>query len=452
MSFIGLSLLTPGVHAFFEQIFQQAFQGGHEISGPDWPEDTPSIISKQFSFLKGTEWLWSNWRKVRFHGDGRFEAPTHECQYGCYWSSDAKAVYILWGDYGVHELKPNKLPSEDTVEGLKGIKFSGIRRKDKSRVTCEFSSIFDFDHRGEKLDLYKLMEIDEDADAATLKKQFRTLSVKYHPDRNTDPKATERFRDITTANEILSDPVKRYAYDKFGHEGLKKLERGELSRTKDKVLEVDVPLHIIYSGGEMDVKYTRRIICKSKDGCKKCPAEIKNVQQQIAPGFFITTQAQVQSKDFCRDETKTEKISVLASHRTGAEIVILAGADHSSESIPGNVVFRLKEKRHPQFTRKGDDLHLNVRISLEEALLGFYKEIKHVDGSTVEIEKDDKITKPYEVIALDELGLAGDSGSRGKLLATVEVVFPKKLSEQQKEALRKVFSENKTDSKVDDEL
>ena len=106
----------------------------------------------------------------------------------------------------------------------------------------------------------------------------------------------------------------------------------------------------------------------------------------------------------------------------------------------GEVIFKVETLPHPIFTRDGNNLKINVKISLKQALLGFNKEIMHLDGHKVYLKKT-KITRPGEVekIKGEGMPLYDYPSEYGELIVTYTVEFPKELSQEQKDIFKKVF-------------
>ena len=171
---------------------------------------------------------------------------------------------------------------------------------------------------------YDILEVKPNATENELKKAYRKLALKYHPDKN--PDEGERFKLISQAYEVLSDPKKREVYDQYGEEGIKeggggggmhnpmdifdmffggRSRRGgeRETKAKDTIHQLQVTLEQLYNGISRKMKLTREIICKKCNGvgaenkdhvqsCERChgrKVEIKRVQ--IAPGFVQTMQS-----------------------------------------------------------------------------------------------------------------------------------------------------------------
>lgn len=122
------------------------------------------------------------------------------------------------------------------------------------------------------------------------------------------------------------------------------------------------------------------------------------------------------------------------------EIVFERQSEQSPGITPGDVVFKLRQVPHPRFTRDGNDLKHTMHISLKEALLGFSKPIRHLDGRNVDV-KHSGITKPFEVRTIAGEGMPHHNfpGERGDLHVKYHVDFPKKLSSEQQRLVEELF-------------
>lgn len=152
------------------------------------------------------------------------------------------------------------------------------------------------------VDYYEVLEVSPDADEAEIKKAFRTLSRKFHPDKNPgNEEAHRRYLDITKANEVLSDPMKRQIYDIYGEEGVNDPSNFNKRRGPDYRFELEVDLEDVYNGLTKETSIRRNELCKKCKGtgakdrktipCKACGG--KGVKLQNVGGFGFNMQMQV---------------------------------------------------------------------------------------------------------------------------------------------------------------
>lgn len=334
-------------------------------------------------------------------------------------------------------------------------------------------------------DFYKVLGVNRRASAAEIKKAYRKLSLKYHPDKNPSPEAAEKFAEIANAYDVLSDEDKRKTYDMGGEEAVKQKEqrdsqppsdpfsifehfgfgggrrgREEEPRTATLHIPLRVSLRQLYLGEVLDVSYSRQVLCPEHLSCqKKCNdcqgPGIKMKNQQLAPGFVQQVQVRdsncvargkcwkAKCKSCPNGMTEEEEIQLTvdlqAGMHHGDEIKFDEIADEAVGHLPGDVIFTVNQISHPHFTRHGNDLHVRMDITLEESLLGFTRSFTHLDGHAVEVNKRD-VTYCSEVYSIPNEGMPiKGSRARGSLHITLEIQFPKQFSDEQKIHLRKVF-------------
>merc|ERR1719324_65884 len=266
---------------------------------------------------------------------------------------------------------------------------------------------------------YKLLEVDKNASNADIKKAYRKLAIKHHPDKGGDP---ETFKEITRAYEVLSDTDKRAKYDRFGEEGLDGDGGGDPSdifdaffggggrgggggRKKQKTKDVTQPLKVtleqLYNGQTKKMAITRKVIDKKKgvQECSECDG--RGVKVEVIRMGPMIQQMQSACRS-CGGQGKTFKTKqdreVLEVHiQKGSpdnhKVVFREMADEHPDADTGDVVFVLKQQEHAVFKRKGADLFIERDISLVEALCGFTMELTHLDDRKLLVK-----TAPGEIV------------------------------------------------------
>eukprot|EP00440_Ansanella_granifera_P047969 gb/GFBE01051962.1/.p1 GENE.gb/GFBE01051962.1/~~gb/GFBE01051962.1/.p1 ORF type:complete len:512 (+),score=191.56 gb/GFBE01051962.1/:1-1536(+) len=275
--------------------------------------------------------------------------------------------------------------------------------------------------RGKNADttkFYKTLEVDKNANEAEIKKAYRKLAVKHHPDKGGDP---EKFKEITRAYEVLSDSEKRSKYDRFGEEGLegdggdagdifeaffgggRGGPRGQRKRqkTKDVVQSLKVTLEQMYSGQTKKMAITRQVVDKKKgvQECRQCDG--RGVKTEVIRMGPMIQQMQSacnacggQGKSFgMKQEREVLEVHIQKGSPDSHKVVFREMADEHPDADAGDVIFVLKQQEHAIFKRKGADLFVEKKISLVEALCGFEMEITHLDGRKLLIK-----TSPGEIV------------------------------------------------------
>lgn len=269
---------------------------------------------------------------------------------------------------------------------------------------------------------YKLLEVEKNASDAEIKKAYRKLAVKHHPDKGGDP---EKFKEVTRAYEVLSDTEKRAKYDKYGEDGLDNDGAGDASdifeaffgggrraggggakkrsKTKDVVQPLKVTLEQMYSGTSKKMAITRQVIDKKKgvQECRQCDGRGVRVEVIRMGPMIQQMQSQCsscggQGKSFqTKQEREVLEVHIQKGAPDGHKVVFREMADEHPDADAGDVVFVLKQQEHAEFKRKGADLYIERKISLVEALCGFEIEITHLDGRKLLIKSSPgEIVKP----------------------------------------------------------
>ncbi|CAG8433922.1 12138_t:CDS:2 [Ambispora gerdemannii] len=346
-------------------------------------------------------------------------------------------------------------------------------------------------------DYYSILGVSRSATTKEIKKRYKVLAKKYHPDKNPDDKEVEeKFVKISHAYEVLVDDEKRDIYDRYGEEGLKgenqpfhnpfdifaqffggsghfghqKTER----RGPNMAVDLEVDLKELYLGTKFDVDVSKQVICehcggsgaKNPDDVVKCSAcdgrGAKYVKQVMGSNIF-----QIQTTcDVCGGKGKIVKtkcphcqgkkvrrgseqltVNIEKGMAEGEQIIFEKEGDESPDIIPGNIVLTLKTIPHPAFTRKGDNLYTKETVTLLEALTGFEINITHLDDRTVTIRRD-KVTSPgfVEVITGEGMPRHKSKNQYGNLYVEFTVSFPTFLDEEVKTGLKKLFLKQDTAS------
>jgi len=333
-------------------------------------------------------------------------------------------------------------------------------------------------------DFYKILDVPSNASKRQIKRAFRKLSLKYHPDKCEDCK--EKFTDVNAAYECLSDDSKREAYDSVGRdeERFKEWEKqgggrggfnpfedffgfGGRGRNDDQTpkagstrMILDVDLTTLYVGDFIEMRFYRNVLCPRVDECEISDggcirAGVRKTTRRIGPGFV----QQIEDNDsrcVARGKRYKERcqacpegptvqdvipitVDILPGMKDGQELIYEEQADESIGHLAGDLIVVLRQTRHPQFVRDGDNLKLRLAIDLADALVGFETTVKHVDGHDVIIKSNDVIDCAHVKVIKSE-GMPTDSGGFGDLIVTFEIGFPhKQFSPQQKQSLREIL-------------
>ena len=305
---------------------------------------------------------------------------------------------------------------------------------------------------------YDTLGVKKTATPAEIKKAFRKLAMKNHPDRGGDE---EKFKAIQTAYEVLSDESKRELYDKYGKEGVEQGggggggggddifsalfgggrggRRGPSGPKKGENIThpLKCSLEDLYKGKTVKLAINREVqVDKSEKAkvCETCGGKgVVLRMRQIGPGMI----QQVQSA--CPDcnglgynvrmkkERKILEVVIEKGMKHGSKIKFHGEADQKPGHLPGDVVFVVQQKEHAVFKRKAHHLIMEKKISLSEALTGCELVIKHLDGRqlVVRSEPGDVISPgTFKRIASEGMPMHGNPFVKGNLIIAFDVEFP----------------------------
>lgn len=335
-------------------------------------------------------------------------------------------------------------------------------------------------------DYYKILGVSRDATDAQIKKAYRTLSLKYHPDKNpNDEEAAKNFLEVNEANDVLSNPDKRQIYDIHGEEGVKNAEKpqaqspwdifgmggqqkGGLRKGPDFRMDFPATLEELYLGTTKKFSIQRKVLCSkcrgtgAKDAetkkCKSCNGQgHKMTIQQLGPGFNVQMQQQCEvchgkgtiPKSQCpicggakvKLEEKELEAIVERGMADGSEIRFERASEQSPETTPGDVILAIRQQPHSRFRRDGNNLHIEQTISLKDALLGTSISIPHLDGRVVRVDMNG-VTQPEFVHVVKGEGMPHHEfpTERGDLFVKFHIRFPRELSQAQKDGIAKLFA------------
>jgi len=345
---------------------------------------------------------------------------------------------------------------------------------------------------GDKRDYYEILGVERGASADEIKRAYRKLARRYHPDFNkTDPRAEEKFKAINEAYEVLSDPQRRERYDHFGHDesvgaggfggfgGFGDLGSifedifggfGDFGRRrppgpeqgKHLRYDLEITLEEAFNGGAKKIRVPRTENCpecggsRARPGTKpeKCPACGGSGQQQVTRNTPFGRMVNVQTCLHCAGRGTVVKEPCPACRGEGwivrertIEVKIPPGIDHGTRlrvpgggeagvrgGPPGDLFVVVSLRRHKLFRREKDDLLYELPLQMALAALGAEVEVPTLEGKAV--LKLPQGTQPGAVFRLRGKGMPRLYGrGKGDLRVKVDVVVPKRLSAREKELL-----------------
>jgi len=320
-------------------------------------------------------------------------------------------------------------------------------------------------------DFYKILNVGKTATTNEIKKAYRKLAKELHPDKNKDdPNASEKFSDLSSAYEVLSDEDKRKLYDRCGEECVKKEglmdggmdpfasffgdfgfnfggqdQRHEVQKGANIVMDLYASLEEMYTGNFVEITRNKPVL-KPAHGTRKCNCRQEMVTRNLGPGRFQMMQQTV--CDECPNvklvnEERILEVEIETGVQDGYETRFVAEGEPHMDGEPGDLIIKIRQMPHKLFERRGDDLYTNVSISLQDALIGFSMEITHLDGHKVSLIRE-KVTWPGARIRKKGEGMPNfeNNNLHGTLYVTFDVEFPKEdLTEEHKEQLKTILAQ-----------
>jgi molecular chaperone DnaJ len=351
-----------------------------------------------------------------------------------------------------------------------------------------------------KRDYYEVLGLRRGASAEDVKKAYRQMALKHHPDRNPGNKeAEERFKEAAEAYSILIDTQKRSVYDRFGHDGLRgegfqgfsgfdssvfedfedilgnffgfsfgdffgtrERPRGrERQRGRDLALEVEISLEEAAAGVEKEIKLNRAELCPDCRGSKRkpgtppaaCPSCGGKGQIRYQQGFFTVARTCPRCQghgevisaacETCEGrghvkEKRTLRVRVPPGVGDGSRLRLVGEGEAGDEGMAGGDLYVVTRIReHAFFERDGNDLSCQIDITFSQAALGARVEIPTLDGS--EVLKIPAGTQSGDVLRVKGRGVPDLGGRRrGDLIVRVQVRTPASLSKEEKTLLGKL--------------
>ena len=301
-------------------------------------------------------------------------------------------------------------------------------------------------------DYYDILGISRNSSQSEIKKAYRQLALKYHPDKNKSSEAETKFKEISEAYSILSNDEKKKLYDTYGEAGINANmgtsgfgfqnvdahniftqvfgnnfdffdssgfpfgptpmnmnmnmnmnSRQEMFKQPPAKYDINCSLEMLYNGGTKKVKVTKRV----KD--------------------LVT--------HHIRNESNILTVTIKPGWKSGTKMTFHNEGDKLSSSPAQDVIFVIREQKHPRFQRLGDDLKYNINLNITEALCGFTRTVHGIDNQSININIE-RCSVPGKYHVVKGHGMPRKNGTRGDLMIYYTIDFPSCLSSNQREVIR----------------
>ncbi len=355
-----------------------------------------------------------------------------------------------------------------------------------------------------EFDYYEILEIDKNADASAIKKAYRKMALKYHPDRNQgDKEAEEQFKKVNEAYQVLSDSEKRAVYDRYGKAGL---EQGGFSQNFDDfdlssifesvfgggfgggfstkkqrvdnyTLDLETSINLEFNeaifGCKKEVKYKFKKPCDKCDGtgskdkkltsCSTCGGKGQVYMRQ---GFMTFSQTcpdcmgegnkvknpceKCNAKGYEEEKTKIS-VDVPQGIDNANRIRVANKGNKSKSGENGDLYIQVLVKEDEHFVRHGDDVYIEVPVFFTQAVLGQSIKIPSLKGE-LELRLDVGTRDKQQFVFRGEGVSNVHTKQKGKLIAQVKLQYPKKINDEQEKMLKdlqKSFGYESENAKVE---
>lgn len=330
-------------------------------------------------------------------------------------------------------------------------------------------------------DYYRILGISRAATDDEIKKAYRRLALKYHPDKNKLPEAETKFKEVAEAYEILSNKKKREIFDRFGEEGLK---GGAATKSNNnsqywcsedpKTMFTNMfgtynPFETFFKTSGINVQNGSMFSDIDFENCFNITNQKDLRRQMHTKSYGPTNQAKrlkqdppvehelfislediakgcVKKMKICRNvlcpdrktirrEEKILTVTIKPGYKAGTKITFKREGDQSPNNIPADIVFIIQDKPHPLFKREGINLIYTANVSLREALCGAKVDVTLLSGEKITFQLPHIDPGTVRLIKGKGLPHHQDTKRRGDLIIKFNIIFPDKLSDDTKEIL-----------------
>ena len=336
------------------------------------------------------------------------------------------------------------------------------------------------------MNYYDLLGVSKNATTEEIKKQYKKMAMKYHPDRCKENKkeAAEKFQEISNAYNVLTDPEKKNIYDQYGEDGLKQGgvgvdpfsmfqemfgEQGfgnmgsfsfnpRQSRENHEVKRLSVSLRDLYNGKTVKFNITQSVLKKNSNNsiktCHNCNGngvEIKihrmgpMIQQMQMECSYCKGNGKIIDSNAMEQSTKKISINIEKGMCNNEKIIVKKMGNFNTHTLENDdLIFVIKEEEDPLFKRINNDLLITLDINLIDSLIGFKYEFTHLDNSQFIIVSND-IIKPDSIKTIKNKGMPFNQHGKvfGDLIIKFNIIYPNSVNKEYKKQLINAIGQSK---------
>ncbi|CAL8278467.1 unnamed protein product [Merluccius merluccius] len=383
-------------------------------------------------------------------------------------------MVLIWTQFGVKNKNVNCKVRVMHRDDSSSSSSSGESSKSDQEVPC-------LSIKPAGKDFYKILGVPADSNEDDIKKAYRRMALKFHPDKNSDADAEDKFKEIAEAYEILTDPKKRGIYDQYGEEGLKNGNgvsmaghgnaprggfHGDARATFSTFFHGSDHFDIFFGpdvdsssssgggnssdddvlnrfarggggGGGEGGRRGRRRRLQGLAVVHDLPVSLEEVLSGCTKHVKVSRSRLNPDGRSLRSEDKVLDVVVKKGWRAGTKITFPREGDETPNNAPADITFVLRDRKHAQYKRDGSNIVYTAKISLKEALCGCTVNVPTLDNRMMPLPSSD-IIKPGAVRRLrgEGLPMPKTPAQRGDLLVEFQVLFPDRIPPQSREIIK----------------
>ncbi|XP_072018706.1 dnaJ homolog subfamily B member 13-like [Amphiura filiformis] len=311
-------------------------------------------------------------------------------------------------------------------------------------------------------DYYAILGLTRSVIDADIKKAYRKLALKYHPDKNHELGAPEKFKHIAEAYDVLSDPRKKAVYDQFGEEGLKNgvpegsgesgawtdgyTFHGDANKVFREFFGGDNPFNEFFDGLDGDLSMGFGGLAgrgrKKQDPCieRDLTLSLEEIFHGCTKKMKISRRVMNEDGHTSSIRDKILTITVKKGWREGTRITFPKEGDQGPNNIPADIVFIVRDKMHPRFQSEENNLVFTAKVLLGKALTGCSVAVPTLDGRLLNIPINDIIRPGYEKVVPGEgMPISKNPTSKGNLIIRFDIEFPRQLTPEKKTLIKEAL-------------
>ncbi|KAL8606798.1 DnaJ subfamily B member 13 [Nucella lapillus] len=314
------------------------------------------------------------------------------------------------------------------------------------------------------VDYYSILNLTRSARDADIKKSYRKLALKFHPEKNPDDQvAADKFMQVAEAYDVLSDPRKRAVYDQFGEEGLKNgvptgsgetgawthgyTFHGDCNKVFRDFFGGDNPFQEFYDRVDGDLSMGFGGL-HGRGAKKQDPPIERDLFLSLEEVYHGCTKKMKISRRVMNEDGHTSSIrdkiltiTVKKGWRPGTRITFPNEGDQGPNNVPADIVFIVKDKPHPRFRREGLNLIHTAGVALGRALTGTMVDIHTLDERILHIPINDIVKPEYKKTVPGEgMPMSSDPTQKGDLVIEFDIQFPTSLTPERKDLVKTALS------------